>query len=137
MGWDNSRAVPWERLVREWVLYAGIMSAIFLVFFRDNNVVGALAGVLISGPLYLAFGAVMAKFGYTRKNFKELRARSKAEAAAKNNSDSNNGSNNDSKNDSNNDSKVATGGDHESRPAPTSRTSSGSNRPKSSSKRKR
>lgn len=125
MGWDNSRAVPWERLVREWVLYAGIMSAIFLVFFRDNNVVGALAGVLISGPLYLAFGAVMAKFGYTRKNLKELRAKSKAEAAAKNN------------NDSKDDSKVASNGDHGSRPAPTSRTSSGSNRPKSSSKRKR
>jgi len=121
MGWDNSRAVPWERLVREWVVYAGIMSAIFLVFFRDNNVIGALAGVLISGPLYLAFGAVMAKFGYTRKNLKELRAQSKAEAAEK----------------SHDTPKASPSGGPGSRPVPTSRTSSGSNRAKSSSKRKR
>lgn len=127
MGWDSSRSVPWERLMREWVLYAGIMSAIFLVFFRDNNVIGALAGVLISGPLYLAFGAVMAKFGYTRKNLKELRAQSKAEESDK---AAKQGKTSDDSNVSGSD-----GEDH--KPAPTSRTSSGSNRPKSSSKRKR
>jgi hypothetical protein len=127
MGWDSSRSVPWERLVREWVLYAGIMSAIFLVFFRDNNVIGALAGVLISGPLYLAFGAVMAKFGYTRKNLRELRARSKAEASDKT-------AKQDKKSDDSNVSSTDGGG---YKPAPTSRTSSGYNRPKSSSKRKR
>lgn len=123
MGWDNSRAVPWERLVKEWVLYAGIMSVIFLVFFRDNNVIGALAGVLISGPLYLAFGAAMAKFGYTRKSLKQLRAQGKAEAADKRERKS--------------ESKPAGTEGNPSSPAPTSRTSSGSNRPKSSSKRKR
>jgi hypothetical protein len=124
MGWDSSRSVPWERLVREWVLYAGIMSAIFLVFFRDNNVIGALAGVLISGPLYLAFGAVMAKFGYTRKNLKELRAQSKAGAS-------------DKQGNKNDDQDVSGGNGRGDKPAPTSRTSSGSNRPNSSSKRKR
>ena len=127
MGWDSSRSVPWERLIREWVLYAGIMSAIFLVFFRDNNVIGALAGVLISGPLYLAFGAVMAKFGYTRKNLKELRAKSKAESSDK---AAKQGKKSDDSNVSSSD-----GPDH--KPAQTSRTSRGSNRPKSSSKRKR
>ncbi len=127
MGWDSSRPIPWERLVREWVLYAGIMSAIFLVFFRDNNVIGALAGVLISGPLYLAFGAVMAKFGYTRKNLRELRAQSKAEAS---DTASKQGKKGDGSNVSNID-------DPGYKPATTSRTSSGSNRPKSSSKRKR
>jgi hypothetical protein len=127
MGWDSSRSVPWERLVREWVLYAGIMSAIFLVFFRDNNVIGALAGVLISGPLYLAFGAVMAKFGYTRKNLKELRAQSKAESSDK-------AAKQDKKSD---DSNVSSSDGPDHKPAPASRTSGGSNRPKSSSKRKR
>ncbi len=123
MGWDNSRAVPWERLIREWVVYAGIMSAIFLVFFRDNNVIGALAGVLISGPLYLSFGAVMAKFGYTRKSLKELRAQGQAEGIEKRRE--------------RDESKKSPAGDNSSHPAPTSRTSGGSNRPKSSSKRKR
>ena len=127
MRWDSSRSVPWERLVREWVLYAGIMSAIFLVFFRDNNVIGALAGVLISGPLYLAFGAVMAKFGYTRKNLKELRAQSKAEASDKAHKT----------HDTRDESKVSDDYGRGSKPAPTSRTASGSNRPKSTSKRKR
>ena len=127
MGWDSSRSVPWERLVREWVLYAGIMSAIFLVFFRDNNVIGALAGVLISGPLYLAFGAVMAKFGYTRKNLKELRAQSKAGASDKAAKQGN----------KNDDSDVSGGNGRGDKPAPTSRTSSGSNRPNSTSRRKR
>ena len=127
MGWDSSRSVPWERLVREWVLYAGIMSAIFLVFFRDNNVIGALAGVLISGPLYLAFGAVMAKFGYTRKNLKELRAQSKAEASDKAAKQGN----------KNDDQDVSGGNGRGDKPAPTSRTSSGSNRPNSTSRRKR
>ena len=61
MGWDSSRPVPWQRLVREWLVYAAIMTAVFVIFFRGDNVIGAIAGVLISGPLYLAFGAVMAR----------------------------------------------------------------------------
>ena len=61
MGWDSSRPVPWKRLIREWLIYAAIMSAVFVIFFRGDNVVGAIAGVLISGPLYLGFAAVLAK----------------------------------------------------------------------------
>lgn len=60
--------------MREWVIYALIMSAVFLLFFRGGNVEGALAGLLISGPLYLALGAVLAKFGYQRKTIKQMRA---------------------------------------------------------------
>jgi hypothetical protein len=66
MAWDSSRPVPWQRLVREWLIYAVIMVAIFLLFFRDGNVVGAVAGILVSGPLYLAIGFVLAKLGYQR-----------------------------------------------------------------------
>jgi hypothetical protein len=122
MGWDNSRPVPWDRLIREWVIYAGLMSVVFLFFFRNDNMLGALAGVLISGPLYLTFGAVMAKFGYTRKRLKDLRAESRGASRA----DASGGS----------DSSEPTGTPRP-RPAPTSRTSGGTGRPRSATKRKR
>jgi hypothetical protein len=115
MGWDNSRPVPWQRLIREWLVYAAIMSAVFVIFFRGGNVVGAIAGVLVSGPLYLGFGAVMAKFGYQRQRLKDVRAKP-AETAETSDS-----------------SETST----RSKPAPTSRTAGGGNRPKSATKRRR
>lgn len=60
--------------MREWVIYALIMSAVFLLFFRDASVVGALAGLLASGPLYLMLGFVLAKFGYQRKTIRQMRS---------------------------------------------------------------
>ena len=120
MAWDSSRPVPWNRLIREWLIYAGIMTAVFVVFFRGDNVLGAIAGVLISGPLDLGFGAAMAKFGYQRTRLKDVRGAAKASADA---------------------SSAASGtrSDDEPRPkpAPTSRTAGGGSRPKSSSRRKR
>lgn len=74
MAWDANRPVPWRRLVREWLLYVGIMAIVFVVFFNDDGLVGIIAGLLASGPLYLGFGYVLAKFGYQRKTLKELRA---------------------------------------------------------------
>ena len=74
MAWESSRPVPWRRLIREWLIYAAIMAAIFVIFFREGNLIGAMVGLLISGPLYLAFGSVLAKFGYQRKSMKQLRA---------------------------------------------------------------
>lgn len=59
--------------MREWVLYAGIMSVVFLFVFNDGNPFGAIAGVLISGPMYLGLGWVLAKIGYQRKTLKEMR----------------------------------------------------------------
>jgi hypothetical protein len=115
MGWDNSRPVPWQRLIREWLIYAAIMSAVFVIFFRGGNVVGAIAGVLISGPLYLGFGAVMAKFGYQRQRLKDVRATSAADADPAGQGDSS----------------------VRSKPAPTSRTAGGGTRPKSTTKRRR
>lgn len=96
--------------MREWVIYAGIMSVIFLVLFRDGNVIGALAGVLISGPLYLALGYVLAKFGYKRKSMADLRAE-RTERSQKTS-----------------DERAAAPAER-SRPAPTKRTSQGPNRP--------
>jgi hypothetical protein len=96
------------------------MSAVFLVFFRGDNIIGAIAGVLISGPLYLGFGAVMAKFGYQRTRLKDVRGAAKQaeEPAGESGSSS--------------DTTVP-----RRKPAPTSRTAGGGNRPRSSSRRKR
>lgn len=73
MAWDSTRPVPWRRLTREWLIYVVIMAAVFVIFMRDSPLLGIMAGLLVSGPLYLLFGAVLAKFGYTRKSLKELR----------------------------------------------------------------
>ena len=115
MAWDSSRPVPWQRLIREWLVYAAIMSAVFVIFFRNSNVVGAIAGVLISGPLYLAFGAVMAKFGYQRTRLKDVRSAKATEV----------------------DRSSSEPDAPRPKPAPTSRTAGGGNRPKSSNKRRR
>jgi hypothetical protein len=82
MAWDRTRPVPWERLVRDWVLYIGVMTVIFLVAFRDRISAGLVAGLLVSGPLFVAIGAVLAKLGYQRKSLRELRAQSAERAAA-------------------------------------------------------
>ena len=74
MGWDASRPVPWRRLVKEWVIYAGIMAVVFAVVFRDvGRLLPILGGLLISGPLYLLLGVVLAKFGYNRKTLADMR----------------------------------------------------------------
>jgi hypothetical protein len=115
MGWDSSRTVPWQRLMREWVVYIGIMAVILLVFFRDGGVVGAMAGLMVSGPLYLGFGYVMAKFGYQRKSLKEMKT-ARAEPRRKK-------------------SENADDPPTRSRPPATSRTSTGINRPKAKKRR--
>ena len=60
--------------MREWVIYALIMAVVFALFFSDSGLVGALAGLLVSGPLYLGLGAVLAKLGYQRKTIKQMRS---------------------------------------------------------------
>ncbi|WP_041298164.1 hypothetical protein [Ilumatobacter coccineus] len=104
--------------MREWVIYVGIMAIILVVAFRDRGLVGALAGLLVSGPLYLAFGFVLAKFGYQRKSLKELRT-PRAEPRKK----------------SSGDSDTDDGPAPRKRPPVTSRTSTGINRPKAKRRR--
>jgi len=119
MGWDQSRPVPWQRLIREWLIYVAIMAVILVALFRDSGFAGALAGLLVSGPLYLVFGYVMAKFGYQRKSLKDLKT---PRASSSTRSDS------------------AAGDDSSSaarpRPLPTKRTSGGGNRPSSKQRRR-
>ncbi len=103
--------------MREWVIYALIMVGVLFFLVRDN-MAGALAGVLISGPLYLALGAVLAKFGYRRKSLKDLRAEREAQQAERNDGNS-----------------AAADDGPRTRPPPTSRTQTGPNRPKSRKRR--
>jgi hypothetical protein len=114
MAWDSSRPVPWQRLMREWMIYAAIMSVIFVVFFRDSGLIGAIAGLLVSGPLYLAFGAVLAKFGYQRSTIRQMRAERTRPSV----------------------NEAASSETERPRPAPTRRTSTGpSQRPRSKHRR--
>ena len=103
--------------MREWVIYVGIMAVILAVFFRDGGLVGAFAGLLISGPLYLAFGWVLAKFGYQRRSLKELRT-PRAEPSGRSGSEA-----------------ASAGAGVRPRPAPTSRTSTGISRKKARKRR--
>lgn len=122
MAWDSSRPVPWQRLIREWLIYVAVMAVVLIVVFRSSNVLGAFAGLLISGPLYVLFGFVLAKFGYQRKSLKEMRETPAEPRTSKKKS------------------KRSPEGDDEagtarpSRPPPTKRTSGGDNRPRNSSK---
>ncbi len=104
--------MPWKRLIKEWAIYAGIMAVILMVVFRDGGrLLPILGGLLVSGPIYFVFGAVLAKFGYQRKTLAEMRT---PRAAPR-------GSTEDP-------AEPAT----RSKPAPTRRTSTGpSNRPRS------
>lgn len=122
MAWDNTRSVPWKRLTREWVIYAAIMSVVFLFVFNDGNPAGAIAGVLVSGPMYLGLGWVLAKIGYQRKTMKEMRsAQPSADDAGKRAK----------KGDEDPDDSVGRV------VAPSSRTAGGGNRPQSKKPRRR
>ena len=72
MAWDASRPVPWNRLFKEWLIYSAILAVVFALVFR-GNAFSIVAGLIISGPIYLAFGYVLAKFGYQRKTLSEMR----------------------------------------------------------------
>jgi hypothetical protein len=82
VAWDSSRPVPWVRLLREWAIYVGIMIVLFAVLFRDRALAPIVSGLLISGPLYLLFGGVMAKLGYQRRSIRQVRADTAAINAA-------------------------------------------------------
>jgi len=78
MAWDANRPVPWRRLVREWLIYVVIMAAVMAVFFRDQGLTGIFGALLASGPIYLAIGYALAKFGYQRKQIRGVRSDTRA-----------------------------------------------------------
>ena len=57
VGWDASRPVPWRRLIKEWAdLRRDHGRRVRRVLPRRRNLLPILAGLLVSGPLYLGFG---------------------------------------------------------------------------------
>lgn len=115
MAWDSNRPVPWRRLIREWAIYVVIVAVIFLIFFNDRLTPGPFVGLLLSGPVYVAIGAVLAKFGYQRATLREARAVGRAR----------------------NQQRAATAQPApRGRPAPTKRTGGGANRPTGGTKRR-
>ena len=119
MAWDSTRPVPWRRMINEWLVYVAIMFVVILLFFRNGSMVGIVAGLLVSGPVYLAFGFVLAKFGYQRKTLRELRSASRADDRAA---------------DEGRPSTAAAS--PRAKPAPTSRTGGGTGRPGGKRKRR-
>ncbi len=102
--------MPWRRLTKEWVIYAAIMAVVLAVIYRDaERVLPILGGLFVSGPLYLALGYVLAKFGYARKTLADLRTPRASPSTS-----------------SPSDAPPA-----RARPAPTRRTSTGPNRSRS------
>lgn len=126
MAWDSSRPVPWQRLIREWLIYVAIMAAVLLVVFRSSSVIGSFAGLLVSGPLYLLMGFVLAKFGYQRKTLKEMRTPQAEPGPSRRKSKKGSADDDDATSDTTD----------RNRPAPTKRTSGGGNRPKSRPRRR-
>jgi hypothetical protein len=49
------------------------MLVVLVVVIDGADRLGAVAGLLVSGPLYVAFGAVLAKFGYKRERLRRAR----------------------------------------------------------------
>lgn len=65
--------------MREWLVYVAVMGMIFGGLALAGLIelsLGAVAGLLISGPLYLLLGGALAKLGYQRKTLRDLRAES-------------------------------------------------------------
>lgn len=114
MAWDTTRPVPWQRLIRDWLIYVAIMTVVLAIVYRDRLTAGLIGGLLVSGPVFVLMGALLAKLGYQRKTLKQLRRETEERAAA----------------------KAAEAGlpraaasSSRARPAPTKRTAGGGNRP--------
>lgn len=77
MAWDSSRPVPWKRLITQWVVIGAVVAFVSFAF-TDNREPGSYLSIFFAGFIYLGLGAVLAKFGYSQKSLKQMRA----EAAA-------------------------------------------------------
>jgi hypothetical protein len=122
MAWDPARPVPWGRLVREWLVYVAVMAVVFVLFLRDTVTVGSVVGLLASLPMYLIAGFVLAKFGYQRKTFRDLKTATRAAQSESSSTSSSSSSN-----------RATSRG----KPATTRRTSTGPSQHRPNNKRKR
>jgi len=114
MAWNMANPVPWKRLIREWAVFSTIC-ILGMLAFTDNRRVETYIAIVIGGSFYVVTYAVMAKFGFVRKSWKDLRADAAARPPRQIG-------------------RTATPSTRQ-RPAPTSRTGGGGQRP--ANKRKR
>ena len=115
MAWDANRPIPWRRLLREAAIFL-VVGTVALLFLVKDPQVSSFVGLVIGMAFYVAFVAVLSKFGYQRQSMRDARERRHAAAA------------------------VSTSAPQATRqrPAPTRRTSTGpSQRPNRSTKKRR
>jgi len=115
MAWDSTRPIPWKKLGVYLALYAGIVLA-FFALTKPDNLVSALPGLTIGVILAGTFMVVLIKFGWNMPMFRsreEVAAQRAARTAQR----------------SGGSSTSSEAGDFDGprpKPAPTSRTSTGS-----------
>lgn len=78
MRWDSARPVPWKRFAKEAIVFVAGMTVVMFVLAGQRDP-ASYVGIVMGAFLYVAVVAVMAKLGYLRKTFAEMRA----EAAAR------------------------------------------------------
>jgi hypothetical protein len=116
VAWDATRPIPWKRLLREAGIFLAVGAAAITFLVRHPKP-GDYAGLVIGMVFYVAFVALLAKFGYQRQSFRE--AREKRQAAVVQTA-------------------ATPGPGARHRPPPTRRTSTGpSQRPNRATKKKR
>lgn len=116
MAWDANRPVPWRRLAREAGIFL-VVGGLALTVLVKHKQPGTYLGLVLGMIFYVAFVAILSKFGYQRQSIREARERRRATAPRPTTSST----------------QTA-----RQRPAPTRRTSTGpSQRPNRSTKKRR
>ena len=115
MAWDANRPIPWRRLLREAGIFI-VLGALAIIFLVDDPKPDSFLGLVIGMIFYVAFVALLSKFGYQRQSLRDAREKRRAVVAA----------------------PTAAASAARQRPAPTRRTSTGpSQRPNRSTKKRR
>ncbi len=115
MAWDANRPIPWRRIAREATIFL-VVGGLALTLLVKHRQVGTYVGLVVGMVFYVAFVAILSKFGYQRQSIREARERRLAVA-----------------------NRPTNGAQPvRQRPAPTRRTSTGpSQRPNRSTKKRR
>jgi Ca2+/Na+ antiporter len=115
LAWDANRPIPWRRLMKEAAIFL-VVGGLAMAFLVKKQQIGNYIGLLLGMVFYVAFVAVLSKFGYQRQSIRDARQRRQAIASA----------------------PAASTQTVRQRPAPTKRTSTGpSQRPNRSTKKRR
>jgi Ca2+/Na+ antiporter len=116
LAWDANRPVPWRRLAREAGIFL-VVGGLALTLLVKHKQPGTYLGLVLGMIFYVAFIAILSKFGYQRQSIRQARERRQAMAPRPTSTSTSTA---------------------RQRPAPTRRTSTGpSQRPNRSTKKRR